>query len=80
MCQLRRTFAVTRREPSTETNRETPVTTTPIPDAEAHADEARKSFQEQLDELRVDVIRLAALTTEQIAGGTQALVARQSLA
>ena len=36
--------------------------------------EARKAFQEQLDELRVDVIRLAALTTEQIAGGTQALL------
>jgi len=50
------------------------VTTTPIPDTEAHVEEARKSFQEQLDELRVDVIRLAALTTEQIAGGTQALL------
>ena len=50
------------------------MTTTPIPDAESHLDDARKSFQEQLDELRVDVIRLAALTTEQIAGGTQALL------
>ena len=36
--------------------------------------EARKSFHEQLDELRVDVIRLAALTTEAIAAGTQALL------
>ena len=37
-------------------------------------DEARKTFHESLDELRVDVIRLAALTTEAIAGGTQALL------
>src|SRR5438128_8217499 len=37
-------------------------------------DEARKSFHEQLDELRIDVIRLAALTTEAIAAGTQALL------
>ena len=38
------------------------------------ANEARKSFQEALDELRIDVIRLAALTTEAIAGGTQAFL------
>jgi phosphate transport system protein len=37
-------------------------------------DEARKLFHEQLDELRLDVIRLAALTTEAIAAGTQALL------
>jgi phosphate transport system protein len=38
------------------------------------ASEARKSFHEELDELRIDVIRLAALTTEAIAGGTQAFL------
>jgi len=38
------------------------------------ASDARKSFQEALDELRIDVIRLAALTTEAIAGGTQAFL------
>jgi len=38
------------------------------------ASEARKSFHESLDELRIDVIRLAALTTEAIAGGTQAFL------
>jgi phosphate transport system protein len=37
-------------------------------------DEARKTFHDSLDELRVDVIRLAALTTEAIAGGTAALL------
>jgi phosphate transport system protein len=48
------------------------VTTTPTNEtAEA---EARRTFHEQLDELRVDVIRLAALTNEQVAGGTQALL------
>jgi phosphate transport system protein len=47
------------------------VATTPLPDSPA---EARKTFHEQLDDLRVDVIRLAALTTEAIAGGTQALL------
>ena len=36
--------------------------------------EARKSFHEQLEELRVDVIRLGALVTEAIAAGTQALL------
>jgi len=36
--------------------------------------EARKSFQDQLQDLRVDVIRLAALVTEAINGGTQALL------
>jgi phosphate transport system protein len=44
------------------------------PDPEGPPTEARKNFQEHLDELRVDVIRLAALTTEAIAGGTQALL------
>ena len=48
------------------------MTTTPVP--ESLPSEARKTFQEHLDELRVDVIRLAALTTEAIAGGTQALL------
>ena len=38
------------------------------------ANEARKSFQDALDELRIDVIRLAALTTEAIAAGTQAFL------
>jgi phosphate transport system protein len=38
------------------------------------ANEARKSFQDALDELRVDVIRLAALTTEAIGAGTQAFL------
>jgi phosphate transport system protein len=37
-------------------------------------EEARKAFHDQLDELRIDVIRLAALTTEAIAGGTEALL------
>jgi phosphate transport system protein len=36
--------------------------------------EARKSFHDSLDDLRTDVIRLAALTTEAIAAGTQALL------
>ena len=49
------------------------MTTTPLPDGPP-AEEARKTFHEDLDELRVDVIRLAALTTEAIAGGTQALL------
>ena len=49
------------------------MTTTPLPDS-APVDEARKSFHESLDELRTDIIRLAALTTEAIAGGTQALL------
>ena len=47
------------------------MTATPIPES---AEEARKSFHENLDELRTDVIRLAALTTEAIAAGTQALL------
>lgn len=38
------------------------------------ASEARRSFHEALDELRIDVIRLAALTTEAIAAGTQAFL------
>jgi phosphate transport system protein len=37
-------------------------------------DEARRFFGEELQELRVDVIRLAALVTEAIAAGTQALL------
>jgi phosphate transport system protein len=36
--------------------------------------EARKTFQEQLHDLRVDVIRLGAMVTEAISGGTQALL------
>jgi phosphate transport system protein len=36
--------------------------------------EARKSFHEQLHDLRVDVIRLGAMVTEAISGGTQALL------
>jgi phosphate transport system protein len=49
------------------------VTTTPVPES-LPDDPARKTFHEQLDELRIDVIRLAALTTEAIAGGTEALL------
>jgi phosphate transport system protein len=49
------------------------VTTTPTPDT-APTEEARKAFHEDLDDLRVDVIRLAALTTEAIAAGTAALL------
>jgi phosphate transport system protein len=49
------------------------VTTTPVPESPTE-DAARKTFHEQLDELRIDVIRLAALTTEAIAGGTEALL------
>jgi phosphate transport system protein len=45
------------------------VTSAPLPEAEA-----RKTFHEHLDELRADVIRLGALTTEAISGGTQALL------
>jgi len=36
--------------------------------------EARKSFRDALDDLRIDVIRLAALVTEAIGAGTQALL------
>jgi phosphate transport system protein len=49
------------------------VATIPVPESH-QADEARKVFHENLDELRIDVIRLAALTTEAIAGGTAALL------
>jgi phosphate transport system protein len=49
------------------------MTTTPAPET-APTTETRKAFHEELDELRVDVIRLAALTTEAIAAGTQALL------
>jgi len=45
------------------------VTTAPLPDTEA-----RKTFHEHLDDLRADVIRLGALTTEAISAGTQALL------
>jgi phosphate transport system protein len=38
------------------------------------AEETRKAFGEELQELRADVIRLGALVTEAIAGGTQALL------
>ena len=43
---------------------------------EDQAQPARRPLADELDELRIDVIRLAALTTEAIAGGT-AGVARQ---
>jgi phosphate transport system protein len=43
-------------------------------DGDVTETEARKSFHEELDELRIDVIRLAALTTEAIAAGTQAFL------
>ncbi|MBV8950905.1 MAG: phosphate signaling complex protein PhoU [Actinobacteria bacterium] len=36
--------------------------------------EARKTFHEALEDLRADVIRLGALTTEAIAGATQSLL------
>ncbi|HZP14596.1 MAG TPA: phosphate signaling complex protein PhoU [Nocardioides sp.] len=45
------------------------MTTAPL-----HETEARKSFHEHLDDLRADVIRLGALTTEAISAGTQALL------
>ncbi len=45
------------------------MTTAPLPETET-----RKTFHEQLDELRADVIRLGALTTEAISAGTQALL------
>ena len=38
------------------------------------SEEARKSFHDDLDDLRTDVIRLAALVTEAIGAGTQALL------
>jgi phosphate transport system protein len=37
-------------------------------------DEVRKSYAEQLDEIRADVIRLAAMVSESIGTGTQALL------
>jgi len=40
----------------------------------ATGDEGRKTLQEELDEVRSDIIRLAALTTEAIAAGTQAFL------
>ena len=49
------------------------MTATPAP-VHPPTEEARRVFHEQLDELRIDVIRLAALTTEAIAGGTEALL------
>src|SRR5260370_35148958 len=39
-----------------------------------NGEEARKGFAEELLDLRADVIRLAALVTEAIAAGTQALL------
>ncbi|MCU1459560.1 MAG: phosphate transport system regulatory protein PhoU [Actinomycetia bacterium] len=38
------------------------------------SEEARKSFHDDLDDLRTDVIRLAALVTEAIGAGTQSLL------
>lgn len=37
-------------------------------------DDARKNLQDELDEVRGEIIRLAALTTEAIAAGTQAFL------
>ena len=37
-------------------------------------DEGRKTLQDELDEVRSDLIRLAALTTEAITAGTQAFL------
>ncbi len=45
-----------------------------LEDRVATTAETRKSFHEQLEELRTDVIRLAAMTTEAVAAGTQALL------
>jgi phosphate transport system protein len=39
-----------------------------------HDEEARKSFGEQLDDIKSDVIRLAAMVGEQIGAGTEALL------
>ena len=73
----RRTVRAPRHRPTTATDRsrddghpraraeETDVNTTP---------EARKSFHEALEELRADVIRLGALTTEAIGGATQSML------
>jgi len=38
-------------------------------------DEARRSFHHQLDEIKTDIVRLAAMTTETIPRATQALLA-----
>jgi phosphate transport system protein len=40
----------------------------------ATGDEGRKTLQEELDDVRQEIIRLAALTTEAIAKGTQAFL------
>jgi phosphate transport system protein len=42
--------------------------------ADVHESEARKGFDEHLTDLRADVIRMAALVTESIGAGTQALL------
>lgn len=42
------------------------------PESDLH--EARKSFHEQLDELKADVVRLGAMATESIGAGAQALL------
>src|SRR5260370_3580087 len=47
---------------------------TDSPDEARSPEEARKVFGEELQELRADVIRLAALVTEAIAAGTEALL------
>jgi phosphate transport system protein len=46
----------------------------PEPSQPEFPQEARKEFSESLDDLRIDVIRLGALTTEAIAAATQALL------
>lgn len=38
------------------------------------SDEARKSFQQQLDDVKTDIVRLAAMTTETIPRATNALL------
>jgi phosphate transport system protein len=50
-------------------DQEMPVTTVPL-----GGDEARKTLQDELGEVRGDIIRLAALCTEAIAAGTQAFL------
>src|ERR1700675_293770 len=46
----------------------------PVTSTQETEPEARKTFQEQLSDLRVDVIRVGAMVTEAISGGTQALL------
>jgi phosphate transport system protein len=52
----------------------TRISEDPVTVPAATGDEGRKTLQEELDEVRSDIIRLAALTTEAIAAGTQAFL------